>query len=261
MDIVINEPAVYLTEEGFPHVLITQSGRAFNIITNKELNVSQIGILSIYLDGRTYALSMNVLHRKYFNNQLSNYDPSQYIWLDCIGCPDYAVTIDGKIWSNKSYDWMICTPNNAGYCCVVLSNGLQQLHFKVHRLVAELFIPNPENKPEVNHIDGNKMNNSVDNLEWVTTYENHAHAREHGLRMRTLTDEQVHEACRRLCAHHRIRHIALDLGVPESAISHIVSHGTHRHIAEQYGIPYKKPVRLTPIDYSKYKKRRGPTQQ
>ena len=54
----------------------------------------------------------------------------------------------------------------------------------VHRLVAMTFIPNPENKPMINHIDGNKLNNDVKNLEWCTRQENERHAWNHGMKER-----------------------------------------------------------------------------
>ncbi len=69
-----------------------------------------------------------------------------------------------------------------GYLRIQLSKNGEYHNFQVHRLVAEAFISNPENKPEVNHRNGNKQDNHVDNLEWVTTSENQIHAYGNGLK-------------------------------------------------------------------------------
>lgn len=75
--------------------------------------------------------------------------------------------------------------NNRGYLRVALSVKGRVRYDSVHRLVAETFIPNPKNLPEVNHIDGNKLNNKVENLEWTTKSQNQIHAYKTGLRKTT----------------------------------------------------------------------------
>lgn len=70
---------------------------------------------------------------------------------------------------------------NSGYNQVCINIGGKKKSMMIHRLVAKAFIPNPLNKPQVNHIDGNKLNNKVDNLEWVTGKENMKHALDLGI--------------------------------------------------------------------------------
>lgn len=72
--------------------------------------------------------------------------------------------------------------HNKGYPMAGLTFKGKKKNIKIHRLVAQSFIPNPRNKPQVNHIDGNKLNNIVTNLEWVDNKENMAHATSLGLK-------------------------------------------------------------------------------
>jgi hypothetical protein len=107
----------------------------------------------------------------------------------------------GLIYNNKDYsDWIevsslgrVRNPktgtirkqnlNKCGYYFVSFSMGScnKKKTFRVHKGLAEVFIPNPGNKPQVNHIDGNKLNNNLNNLEWVTCQENVRHAYDTGL--------------------------------------------------------------------------------
>ena len=104
----------------------------------------------------------------------------------------YFATTDGTIISTrfrKGHATKVLSPtiSNSGYLFLRLKiNGKYATKY-VHRLVAEAFIPNPENKPEVNHIDGNKLNNCVDNLEWVTANENCSHYRNLPVKTHTQT--------------------------------------------------------------------------
>lgn len=94
----------------------------------------------------------------------------------------YAVSEKGDVINVRSGRTLRTVLNN-GYVKVQLStNGIRR-SYPVHRLVARAFVPNPDNKPYVNHKDGNKENNCFNNLEWVTAKENDAHARKTGLKV------------------------------------------------------------------------------
>ena len=107
---------------------------------------------------------------------------------------------------------------STGYKKVELYKDKKRKSFKVHRLVAQAFIPNPENKREVNHIDGNKHNNKVNNLEWVTSSENKIHAFKMDLNP-TKRDLDENEIIRMYCEEKMsIHQIAKELNVADCAI-------------------------------------------
>lgn len=86
--------------------------------------------------------------------------------------PNYFISEDGQIWSNITNKYMTPVKHKLGYMYVSLYVNKKQFKKTVHRLVAETFLENLEGKKDIDHLDGNKENNSVSNLEWVDHKEN-----------------------------------------------------------------------------------------
>ena len=147
---------------------------------------------------------------------------------------DYEISKEGKIYSlkNNKRKEIIGFIDKYGYRRVLLyENGKRKRYF-VHRLVATKYIPNPENKTQVNHKDGNKLNNSVENLEWVTPKENIQHAIK--LKLRTagnnkLTECQVKEI-KLLFKTKSMKEISEIYNVSVSCIKHIHANNTWKNV-------------------------------
>lgn len=93
----------------------------------------------------------------------------------------YSVTEDGRVWSHKSNKFLKPVLVNKYYSVNLCKPNQKVKSFRLHRIVAEAYLANPENKPQINHIDANKLNNSVSNLEWATQSENIRHAHDLGI--------------------------------------------------------------------------------
>lgn len=118
------------------------------------------------------------------------------VWNDIVGFEDYYMVSNlGRVKrksrevNNNSYGGKmimkgkILSPylSKKGYSTLRLQVDNKRYSFPVHRLVAKAFIDNPDDKPQVNHIDGDKTNNNVTNLEWCNNSENQLHAYKNGL--------------------------------------------------------------------------------
>lgn len=162
-------------------------------------------------------------------------------YIPIIGWPNRFVSDDGTVISltRKLPKIMKGSVDKAGYCFITtrLAKGVSSNRYR-HRLVAEAFLPNPENLPQVNHKDGDKSNNCVTNLEWCSPRENTKHAIEKGLRRNfgeghgcaVLSELDVKEALLLHSHGFSVKYIANWLSVSRGIICKIVNNQTWRHI-------------------------------
>jgi len=160
---------------------------------------------------------------------------------------NYDVSDSGLVRNCKTGIILKMSYSSKGYPQVNISINGKGWTKTVHRLVAIAFIPNPENKPTVNHKDGNKLNNHYTNLEWCTCKENIQHAWETGLTTTRLgddanaskyTEEQVQQVCV-LLEENKLTNIEIAniTGVTESIVSKIKIKDCWSHISNDYDIP------------------------
>lgn len=170
------------------------------------------------------------------------------------------VTEDGIVYSNKSGKLRQLTPiaTEQGYLTVsVWVHKGKSLHRKVHRIVAETYVPNPKNLREVDHLDCDKKNNCAWNLDWVSSKENKRRARANGLYDNTigekhhnsaLTEDVVHQVCQCLQDGMRNKDVAELFSIDKDLISHIKIGDLWRNISSQYKFLVKRNKRKS-IDF------------
>ena len=129
--------------------------------------------------------------------------------------------------------------NRGGYLYVRLSHNQRKVLKSLHRLVAETFIENSGNKPEVNHIDGDKGNNKVSNLEWVTSKENSEHAVKNGLipsgqdsYQAAFSNNQVRDMRKQYKGGFRLTDLAEKFGVNPSTMHSILNYRTYKNVED-----------------------------
>jgi len=150
---------------------------------------------------------------------------------------NYIITKEGSIISKYTGKQVYVHVNKKGYHFVRLYVDGKSKTYLVHRLVAELYVPNPDNKPEVNHDDGNKSNNNDWNLVWSTGQENVDHAVRTGLVKRgsdrpnaKFTDEQILEVRKLRKEFYTYSEIADMYGSSFQTIHKICKGETYTHI-------------------------------
>lgn len=167
----------------------------------------------------------------------------------------YTISEEGLVWDTQSKRFMTQTLSENGYLLVTLEVEPKTYKQKrVHRLVAETYIPNKDSDYlDINHIDGVKTNNNLNNLEWCNRSYNVLHAHDHGLNMchcethhnAKYSNEQIENVCSLLEGGSRNSDVVKLTGVDKDTISNIKRGKLWQRIACNYNLTVKRKKRLS----------------
>ena len=159
------------------------------------------------------------------------------------------------VYRNNNYHQLSQWIDNVGYYQVVFRQEGKRKYVRVHRLIAETLIPNPNNLPQVNHIDGNKLNNNIDNLEWTTNAINTQHGYDNNLyrsKRRKHSVEVIDKISKERFMFKSIRECADKLNLNRKTITSILKGNKTNNYP--YHFKYKESVSTIPdeckgVDY------------
>lgn len=175
-------------------------------------------------------------------------------WRDVVGYEGfYKVSNLGNVKSVR-YDKILKKIPLGGYRHVHLSVSGEAKHYNIHRLVAQAFIPNPNNYAQVNHIDFDKTNNNVNNLQWVTCQQNIDHSQSNRLHLYKVTKTEVENIFLDAHLHGKtIKQISLEKGLTWACVRNIVNRKTWLNVTQRLSHKIWIPAKPMIIDGVEWK--------